>query len=647
MARSFGFFSVARRSAAIATLAAVYILSAATASSYVAPGVPKAVTDNETVYVIADATGAPRTTVVVDWLQVEGTGRFTIADPAPGVGAIESLTDGFTPERSGEDVIATVDVDGNGDFFYRAETDAELPLEVGMVYILDGVEMAPTDLAGKSGRLRIEITLTNLLEREDTVTFVGADGIEQSSEVTYTVPLLCVPQFEIDGTRMTAIEAPASAQIAIAGSTLTYALPMVPSPEMTGFLEMDARDIELAPLIISVLPKLPASPDFSVADDLLELRDGLSDLRRLSEGQLQVLDGITGGMSEMDLSGAAGAADGIATLTSGLGELGDGADGLAQLTSGQYLYLDGVIAGIDASQFDSLTQLQAAIGQMHVAASELATGTAGLVQLLDGQIALAEGIRASNAALLAQAGGFAATYSVDPTLSPAAADFQTLAEGLGAQDHLLGVLLDGGDPDGPGPAPAMPGLYDTRDSLDTIADGIAMLADGLGQIEAQSAALSAVPDAFVQIRQALIVLRDGGMVSGQALPGLGVTRDGLAGVADGLSQAETGLAGSAAELARLAELPVMMVELADTLDALARGGAVRGQHLPGLTTTSGALQQITSNLGWGVDDMREGEALTEAMSAAADAYTSFLGLPEGAEGNLSFLYKLDGVKSTD
>jgi putative membrane protein len=638
---------VARRSAVIASLAAVCILSAATASSYVASGVPEAITDNETVYIIADATGAPRTTVVVDWLQVEGSGRFTIADPAPGIGAIESLTDGFAPERAGDDVIATVDVDGNGDFFYRAETDAELPLEVEMVYFLDGQETAPADLAGKSGRLRIEITLTNLLEREDTVTYVGSDGLERTSEVTYTVPLLCIPQFEIDGTRMTAIEAPASAQLAIAGSTLTYALPMVPSPESTAFLEMDARDIELAPLIISAFPKLPASPDFSVADDLLELRDGLSDLRRLSEGQLQVLDGITGGMSEMDLSGAAGAADGIAALTSGLGELGDGADGLAQLTAGQYLYLDGVIAGIDASRFESLGQLQAAIGQMRAAASQLATGTAGLVQLLDGQIALAEGIRASNAGLLAQADGFVASYSADATLAPAAADFQTLAEGLGAQQHLLDVLLDGGDPDGSGPAPAMPGLRTTRSSLHGIADGVAALADGLEQIESQSAALGAVPDAFLQLRQALVVLRDGGTVSGQALPGLGATRDGLTGVANGLSRAEAGLAGSAAELARLAELPVMMAELADTLDALARGGAVRGQHLPGLTTTSGALQQITSNLGWGVDDMREGEALTEAMSAAADAYTSFLGLPEGADGHLSFLYKLDGVKTTD
>jgi putative membrane protein len=633
--------------AVVSAITVLGLLSAAAASSAPSPGTPDGIVDNETVYVIADANGAPRTTVVVDWLQVSGTGTFRLADPAPGIGAVESLTDGFAPVYADDVVTAEVIVDGNGDFFYRAETDAPLPLDIELVYFLDGVKTAPDELAGRSGRLRIEISLTNLLEREETITYVGADGAERTSEVSYTVPLLCIPQFEIDGTRMTAIEAPASAQLAIAGSTLTYALPMVPSPEASAFLEMDARDLELAPLIISVFPKLPASPDFSVADDLLDLRDGLSDLRRLSEGHLQVVDGIVGGMDDMDFAAATGAADGLAALQSGLGELGAGAGGLAQLTAGQYQYLDGVITGIDTSQFSSVTQLSGAIGQMRVAASQLASGTAGLVTLLDGQIQLAEGIRASNAGLLAAASGFAAQYAADTTLAPAAPDFETLATGLGTQDHLLGVLLDGGDPDGPGPAPDMPGLRFTRDSLAEIADGIDALADGLQQLETQSAALGVIPGAFEQIRSALIVLRDGGAVAGQTLPGLGTTRDGLAGVADGLGQAEAGLAGSAEGLAQLDALPQMMGELKDTLTALARGGAVRGQHLPGITTTSGALSQIGTNLGWGVDDIREGEALTEAMSRAADGYTSFLGLPEGATGHLSFLFKLDGVKKAD
>ncbi len=52
---------------------------------------------------------------------------------------------------------------------------------------------------------------------------------------------------------------------------------------------------------------------------------------------------------------------------------------------------------------------------------------------------------------------------------------------------------------------------------------------------------------------------------------------------------------------------------------------------------------MDDGIGDGVTEAREGEALTEAMKRAADDYTSFLGLPEGATGHLSFLFKIEGV----
>lgn len=643
---------MARRASVVAALTAASLLAATVASSAPAPGVPESIVDNETVYVVADASGTPQTTVVVDWLQVQGSGTFELSDPAAAAGAIESLTDGFTPEKTGDAVKATVAVDAYGDFFYRAETDAELPISVGVKYLLDGAELAPAQIAGKSGRLRIEIDVTNHLERTETVTYENADGVTESAEVTYTVPLLCIPQLEIDGTRMTDIVAPDGAQLAIAGQTLTYAIPVVPSPRETVAIEMTARDIELAPMIISAFPGLPASPDFSVVDQMAELRDGLDLLGQLSGGHLKVVQGISAGMGAYDLSAATGAAEGLSALTAGLGELAEGADGLAQLSAGQYQYLDGLIASIDASQFASLGQLASGISSMTVAASQLETGTAGLVQLLDGQIALAEGIKASNAGLLAQAAGYAAEYaahSTDTTALAAAGDFQAIATGLGAQDHLLGVLLDGGDPDGPGPQPFMPGLRTTRDSLAEIRDGLTAMRVGLEQIETGTAGLASIPGAFGQLKAALVVLRDGGDPDGPGpapvMPGLGTTRDGIAGITDGLEQAAGGLGGQSDDLALLAEIPTMMGELRATLDALAHGGTLKGQQLPGIDTTIGGLGEMGDGIGDGVTEARRGEALTGAMKRAADAYTSFLGLPEGAEGHLSFLFKVEGVSA--
>jgi putative membrane protein len=645
MAQPHRIMTISRRVATMAAVTAVTLLSSTVATSAPAPGVPESIVDNETVYVVASADGTPRTTVVVDWLQIEGTGSFAIADPVPGVDAIESLTDGFAPVKVGDELHATVNANGAESLFYRANTTAELPLEIGVEYFLDGVRTEPDELAGKDGRLRIEITLTNRLEQTETITYVGADGVKRSSEVTYSVPLLCVPQFELDGARMTGIEAPESAQIAITGSTLTYAIPIVPLPEGTAIIEMDARDIELAPLMVTVFPKLPGSADFSVAEDLLALRDGLSGLEELSAAHMAIIEGVVDGLSGYDLSAAEGAAEGLAALQTGLGQLGSGAEDLAALSGGQYAYLDGIITAIDASQFASLSEITAAVGQMRQAAAGLHAGAAGLVALLDGQIALTEAVQASNAGLIAAASALPAsvpaTYAADPAMGDLFTGIGGITSELYAQQAMIAALLDGGDLG----AGYMPGLRYTRAQLAEVADGLAQLAGGLEALEdSLKTQLPAIPAAFTSIRDALLVLRDGGTLGERPFPGLGTVADGLTGLADGLAAAEDGLAGSAGDLEALAQMPAGIAQLTGTLRALAGGGSIGGRHVPGLSTTVDSLGQMSGGLGEGVEEIRKGEALQEAMSAAADAYTSFLGLPEGATGRLTFLFKLDGVK---
>lgn len=631
MAKPLRSVRIARRSALAATLTAVCLLSATMSSSASSEGVaPDSIVDNETVYVVADASGAPQTAVVVDWLQVQGVGALNIVDPVSGAESIESLTDGFEPEFANGAVRATVQTDGYGDYFYRAVTSDPLPIDVNVSYFLDGEDVAPADLAGMSGRLRIEITIVNHLERMEVVEYENADGGLESSEVTYTVPLLCIPQLEIDGTKMTDIVPPEGAQLAIAGSTLTYAIPVVPSPEETVAIEMTAREIELAPMIVSAFPGLPASPDFSVVDSLLELRGGLEQLGQLSSGHLQVVQGISEGMAQYDVSSMSAASAGISQLRSALAQMQSGATGLSQLAAGQYAYLDGVIAGIDTSQFDSLDDLVAGITAMRQASADLESGITGLIALVDGQIALVQQMEVLNAVALADATVLAARY-------PADAEAQALVTRLGQLDAMYDQLLSNDTP----------GLPYLRAQLAQIGTGVTGLRVGLEAMEADAAGLSAIPGAFTQLRGALVVLRDGGDpdAGGPApyMPGLGVTKDGLTGLASGLTQASAGFASSSASLDLLAQMPAMMGELRSTLDALASGGTLQGQMLPGMDTTVDALDQTAAGLGDGVDEIREGEALTEAMKRAGEAYTSFLGMPEGATGHLSFLFKVEGV----
>lgn len=621
----------ARRRAAVAGVAALTLMTATVASSAPAPSAPEKIVDNETVYVVADASGAPRTSVVVDWLQLTGTGTFTIADPAPGANKIESLTEGFDPKKAEDAVTATVKVDGHGDFFYRAETADPLPLEVRVAYFLNGQETVPSELAGKQGRLRIDITLSNHLERTQEIAYENADGHLVSSEATYTVPLLCIPQLELDGTRMTNITPPDGAQLAITGSTLTYAIPMMPMPDKTASIEMDARDIELKPMVISVFPTLPSSADFSVTQDFVDLRDALSQLQQLSAGQLQVVRGIAGGMSAFDVAGASSAVGGLSQLEAALGELQSGAGGLAQLSAGQYDYLNGVIGGIDTSRFASIGDLVTNITSMRQAAVSLETNAANLIALVDAQISVLQLLQSTNSNAQGYAASLLASYPTD-------ADAIRLAGDLATEGALIGSLLSSTLPTG------LPYL---RAQLVTFRDSITALRQGLEAVEAQAGLLSSVPTAFSQLKASLVVLRDGGDPDGAGpapfMPGLGATRDGLSGLATGLGQAKSGLAGSSSQLAQLQQLPAMMGQLKAALDALASGGTVQGQQLPGIDTTVDALGQTTAGLGEGVNQLREGEALQAAMKAAANNYTTFLGTPAGATGHLSFLFKLDGV----
>lgn len=621
----------ARSAGLVAAVVAASLIGASAAPAQQTARVDR-IEDTETVYAVMDATGGLKSTIVVDWLHVEGNGTISLVDPAPDAGAIESLTDGFEPTRSGADVTADVTVDGRGDFFYRAETKKELPIDVKVTYLLDGKAIEPADLAGKSGHLRIDVSIHNRLERKKTVTYTGADGTEQSSEVTYTVPILCAPQIVLDGQRMFDVVPPEGAQVMVTGAKRTYVVPMLPSPDASATIEMEAENVTIDPIVITALPMLPSSPDLSAADQLAELSAGLGQVKQLSDGHIMVLDGISAGLGEYDLSAATDAAQGLQELQSGLDEMASGVSGLASLSQGQLDYLSGVIAGIDTSQFDSLSELQAGLSQILGGITQARTGAEGIVDLLDAQIVLLDQIRSSNTVLLDLANECAAEYPDDP-------DLEQLASGIAAQQAQLDVLCDGGTLG----SETIPGLVTTRDNLEALAQGLAQTEAGLATIVDQASMLSAVPQAFEDLKAALVVLRDGGVVQGQQFPGLTTTVIGLEGIADGLGQASSGVSESSGMFDDFASLPQMMSDLVATLDAVAHGGTVQGQKLPGINTTAEALAKMSGGLGSSVDEMRKGQALLDAMKEAADSYTSFLGLPESATGHVSFLLKLDGV----
>jgi hypothetical protein len=585
--------------------------------------------DDETVYVVADAEGTVRDVVVVDWLRVEGDGTLTLMDPGE-VSAAEALEDDVEPVLTQAGVEWELDVDGRRDFFYRADTDRELPVSVEAVYYLDGRRVEPETLAGATGRVRIEVTVTNKLQVTEEATYTDADGIPRTEEVEYWVPMLAPVKIDIDGRRFLNIEADPEI-VSVTGSTISHTFMTFPQPTETISIEMDGTDIEIDPIIVSVFPKMAGSPDLSIADDLADLKEGLDGLTLLSEGHYEVLSATAEGIDTAELEGLANVDEGFGQLVAGTEELESGAAGLVTLLDAQIAYLDGIIAGIQGQDLSQIAQLPTALAALADGVTDTRDGVDGLVALLGGQITYLDAISASNANLETRAWALASA-SPDATTT-------ALAEGLSAQGLMLGALRDGD------PALGLPlGLSDTRDSLQEISAGLTGVAGSLGTLQQASRPLEGLPAQFDALEAALRTLRNGGLVQGRQIPGLVTTRAGLAGVVTGIDQVGTGIGTAAAALAPLEELPAMLGELRSVLLAVSDGGSIRGNELPGISTTIEGLEAMSAGLSEGIDELTMGQEVVDRMERAAEGYDTFLGKPEGATGEVRFIIKLDGIE---
>lgn len=115
----------------------------------------------ETVYVTADANGTIESVISSVYLGNDQK-RETVTDYTS-LTDIKAITTNEPPAISGD--VVTFAAAGE-DVSYQGTANAEdLPFMVYFTYFLNGKQIAPEDLAGKSGRVRIEIATENRLKR--------------------------------------------------------------------------------------------------------------------------------------------------------------------------------------------------------------------------------------------------------------------------------------------------------------------------------------------------------------------------------------------------------------------------------------------------------------------------------------------------
>lgn len=346
---------------------------------------------DESVYLISDANGNVNKTIVVDHLKNKDK-KDTLED-ASNLSDIENVKGKEKFTQSGGKITWQA---GGKDIYYQGTATAEPPVTQKVTYYLDGKEISPEDLAGKSGKVKIRFDYTNTTSYTETV-----NGEKQTVSVPFAAITGLVLGDGFENIEVTNGKAEVSDSSSV---VLGYALPGlkdslgIKDKDLDGdvnipeYMEMTA-DVENFSMPAAMTFVVNASDyvstdgiDTSDLDDMInDLKDASTQLqdgsKTLAEGTDTLADGLSTLQSKLGTF-----ASGVGTLQSGLKAYTDGANSLAKGASD----LD---AGIGTLAEKSGTLVDGA-KQLNDGASDLATGAKALS---DGMDKLNTGIQGVNA----------------------------------------------------------------------------------------------------------------------------------------------------------------------------------------------------------------------------------------------------------
>lgn len=340
---------------------------------------------DESVYLISDANGNVNKTIVVDHLKNKDK-KDTLED-ASNLSDIENVKGKEKFTQSGDKLTWQA---GGKDIYYQGTATEEPPVTQKVTYYLDGKEISPEDLAGKSGKVKIRFDYTNTTSYTETV-----NGEKQTVSVPFAAVTGLVLGDGFENIEVTNGKAEVSDSSSV---VLGYALPGLKDSLgiKDGDLDGDVNIPEYMEMTADVKNfSMPAAMTFVVnasdyvstdGIDTSDLDDMINDLK---DASTQLQDGsktLAGGTDTL--------ADGLSTLQSKLGTF---ASGFGTLQSGLKAYTDGVstLSGGLNTLGNSTGALVSGADKLNSGAGQLASGSAtlkdGLKTYTDGANGLAKG----------------------------------------------------------------------------------------------------------------------------------------------------------------------------------------------------------------------------------------------------------------
>lgn len=313
----------------------------------------------ETVYVLADADGTANDVTVSTWLKN--------ADGSDGLNDKTNLSDienvkGYEGYKDNGDGTITWAANGS-DIYYQGKSSEKLPVDVKITYKLDGEEMEPSELAGKSGKVTIRFDYTN--NTKQTVKAGSKNSEVISPFVMLSGMILPVDKFSNVQVENGKVISEGSNQIVVG-----YAVPgfkqclqngiddskiqtAIDNIDVPDYVEVsaDVTDFELAMTMTVAASDLLGSDAEDAIDEVKDKAD-ISDLSssadKLGSSADQLEEGsgkITNGLETLK-DGTYSLKNGAETLANGAASLKDYTSQLADGTSKISSAMDSLDAGI-------------------------------------------------------------------------------------------------------------------------------------------------------------------------------------------------------------------------------------------------------------------------------------------------------------
>ncbi|MBR4146234.1 MAG: hypothetical protein IKU06_12380 [Lachnospiraceae bacterium] len=553
---------------------------------------------DETVYVIADANGNTQKVIVSDWLK-NNLKNGTINDVSE-LNSIVNVKGDETYTQNGS--ACTWNANG-ADISYQGTTDKALPVNVKVRYYLDGNEMTPEEIKGKSGHVIIRFEYENTTKRT-----VKVDGKDEEMQV----PFAALSGVILDDDRFSEIKA-SNARLFNDGSRTVVV--GVAFPGLQESLKIDKEKFEI-PESLEIEADVT---DFSLGMTVTAVTDEI--FAKLGSFDISSLDNFSDSMGQLNdamkqlTDGSGALSDGLAQLLEKSGELEAGvgklADGSSELKKGIKAADEGAgkISAGAGSISEGAGQLDSGIDQLKTGLDTLSSNNdalmAGALQVFNTMLKAAED-------QLKEAGAEVPALTVE--------NYSAVLDGIKEKLTQAAALYKASDPATSAvytkKAEAVAGLKASLDSynkfytgLGTYTAGVAASANGAAQIKAGSEALV---NGSNELKTGADALKDG----------TGKLYDGAEALNGGLEQLKSNIPALKNGVSELYNGSVL---LKDGITEFNEKGIQKLTE-----AVEGELEGLVSRV--------------RALGGLAADYNNFAGIADDMGGQVKFIYRTEEIK---